>query len=323
MEGQQAVFSELVPEAAARLGFVVGETAATPLTRGSLMRGKVIVVTGAARGLGEELARQLTAAGAVVALLGLEPEQLQKVSADLHGSAWWEVDVTDQAALSAVAEEVRTTLGPAYAVVANAGIAAGGPLLLADPESYDRVIEVNLLGSVRTVRAFLPQIVQTGGYVLQVASMAALVPAPMMSAYCASKSGVEAFALSLRGEVKHHGVDVGVAYLSWTDTDMVRGADERAGLGSMRSKLPWLLGRTYPVQPAVARMVEGIANRRARVYAQGWVRGLNWARVAMPSLMAAAPSRDVRAVEAGIRAGGPEATTLVGKGGAADTRRHG
>lgn len=282
------------------------------------LRGKVVVVTGAARGLGAELARQLTAKGAVVALLGLEPEELQKVSASLPGSAWWQVDVTDGAALAKVAEEVRSRLGPAYAVLANAGIAAGGPLLLADPASYDRVIEVNLMGSIRTVRVFLPHLVETRGYVLQIASVAALLPTPMMGAYCASKAGAEAFALSLRGEVRHHGVKVGVAYLSWTDTDMVRGADERAGLGTMRARLPGILGRTYPLAPAVERLVDGIVARRSRVYAQGWVRTLSWLRAVTPSIVAAAPTRDVRALEAEIKAAGPDVTTPVGAGGAAD-----
>ncbi len=282
------------------------------------LRGKVVVVTGAARGLGAELACQLTAKGAVVALLGLEPEELQKVSASLPGSAWWQVDVTDGAALAKVAEEVRSRLGPAYVVVANAGIAAGGPLLLADPASYDRVIEVNLIGSIRTVRVFLPHLVETRGYVLQIASVAALLPTPMMGAYCASKAGAEAFALSLRGEVRHHGVKVGVAYLSWTDTDMVRGADERAGLGTMRARLPGILGRTYPLAPAVERLVDGIVARRSRVYAQGWVRTLSWLRAVTPSIVAAAPTRDVRALEAEIKAAGPDVTTPVGAGGAAD-----
>jgi NAD(P)-dependent dehydrogenase (short-subunit alcohol dehydrogenase family) len=286
------------------------------------LSGKVVVVTGAARGLGAELTRQLTAAGATVALLGLEPDELKQVSAGCDRSAWWEVDVTDDAALAVVAEDVQRTLGPAYAVIANAGIAVGGPLLLSDPASYDRVIEVNLLGSVRTVRAFLPQVVQTRGYVLQIASLAALMPIPMMSSYCASKSGVEAFALSLRGELKHHGVKVGVGYLTWTDTDMVRGADELPGLSTMRAKLPGVFGKTYPASPAIARMVDGMAHRRARVYAQPWVRALSWTRVVWPTLGSLAPAKDLRAVEAEIRAAGAQATTPVGAGGAADTAHH-
>jgi len=282
------------------------------------LTGKVAVVTGAARGVGASLARQLSARGARVALLGLEPELLAEVSASCPGSAVWTVDVTDGEALVRTAQEVADRLGPADIVVANAGIAAGGPLLLADAASYDRVIEVNLLGSIRTVRAFLPQIVQTRGYVLQVASVAALVAGPMMSAYCASKSGVEAFAHSLRGEVRHHGVDVGVAYLTWTDTDMVRGADERAGLGDMRAKLPGLLGKTYPLEPAVARLVDGIAARAAHVYGQKWIRALAWFRAPMPSLTAHAPKRDALEIERRLREAGPGATTPVGAGGAAD-----
>ena len=286
------------------------------------LSGKVVVVTGAARGLGAELARQLTEAGATVALLGLEPELLQAVSASCPRSAWWEVDITDDAALAVVSKEVQATLGSAYCVVANAGIAVGGPVLLSEPASYDRVIEVNLLGSIRTVRAFLPQVVETRGYVLQVASMAALVPIAMMSAYCASKAGVEAFALSLRCEVRHHGVGVGVAYLTWTDTDMVRGADERPGLGTMRGKLPGVLGKTYPAGPAIERIVDGIVHRRARVYAQPWVRVMNYLRAVMPSIVAKAPSKDIKSVESEIRAAGVSATTPVGAGGAADSAHH-
>jgi short-subunit dehydrogenase len=98
------------------------------------------------------------------------------------------------------------------------------------------VIEVNLLGSVATARAFLPALLAAEGYFLQVASLAAIAPAPLMGAYCASKAGVEAFAHALRAEVAHQGVDVGVAYLTWTDTDMVRAADAdevpRRGTGS-------------------------------------------------------------------------------------------
>jgi len=215
------------------------------------------------------------------------------------------------------AAEVAQRLGPAGIVVANAGIASAGPLLLADPTSYDAVIEVNLLGSVRTVRAFLPQVVQTRGYVLQVASLAALVPIPAMSAYCASKSGAEAFAHSLRGELRHHGVAVGVAYLSWTDTDMVRGADARPALGSMRARLPWVSGAP------IARIIDGVAGRRAHVYAQPWLRTMTWVRGATPSVTAAAPAGHARRLEDALREAGSGATTPVGAGGLANSRAQG
>jgi len=263
--------------------------------------GQVVVVTGAARGIGAGLARVLTDRGARVALLGLEPAELAAVSATLPASRSYEVDVTDGAALAEVARQVVAHFGRVDVVIANAGIGDGGPLLSTEAAAYDRIIEVNLLGSVRTVRAFLPSLVASRGYVLQVASLAALVPAPMMSAYCASKSGVEAFAHALRVEVRHHGVRVGVAYLSWTDTDMVRNADAKAGLGELRARLPWVFGKTYPLGPAVARLADGVEGRRAHVYGQGWIRLVPAVRGMLPAL-AVLGARDVPEVEAALLA---------------------
>ncbi len=141
------------------------------------LTGQVAVVTGAARGIGAMLAQKLAARGATVALLGLEPEVLAETAATCGPEAGhWVVDVTDQAGLTKVAEEVVGRYGRVDIVVANAGIAIGGTLLLADAESYDRVIEVNLLGSVRTARAFLPALITSRGYFLQIASVAARCP---------------------------------------------------------------------------------------------------------------------------------------------------
>jgi NAD(P)-dependent dehydrogenase (short-subunit alcohol dehydrogenase family) len=229
--------------------------------------GRVVVVTGAARGIGEHVARRLAGRGYRVGLVGLEPDRLAEVAACCGpDSAWREADVTDGAALVRVAGEVSERLGPADVVLANAGIAIGAPLLHALADPFDRVIEVNLLGSVRTARAFAPpQLVARRGYLLQVASLAAIVASPMMAAYCASKSGVEAFARSIRIELAHHGVDVGVAYLSWIDTDLVRGTDALAPMGRHRAALP-PFNRTYPVTTAADRLVRGIERRAAQAH---------------------------------------------------------
>jgi NAD(P)-dependent dehydrogenase (short-subunit alcohol dehydrogenase family) len=282
------------------------------------LQGKVVVVTGAARGLGATLARQLDARGARLALLGLEPDELAAVAASCRDARAWQVNVTDADALTVVAAEVAAHFGGVDVVVANAGIAQGGPLRLADPTSYDRVIEVNLLGSVRTARAFVPHLMATRGYFLQVASLAAIMPMPFMGAYCASKSGVEAFGHALRPELDIHGVGVGIAYLSWTDTDMVRGADATPGLGDMRSELPWIFGRTYPVEPAVAAMVRGIERRSKQVYCQGWLRAMPLIRGMVPAVIGAMPKSKFRRTEQQIEAAGVEATKTVGAGGRAD-----
>ncbi|MEU9346529.1 SDR family oxidoreductase [Streptomyces sp. NPDC048278] len=280
------------------------------------LEGQVAVVTGAARGVGELLARKLSARGARVALVGLEEEALKEVSGRLHSdSAYWYADVTDHEAMSRVAREVKERFGKVDIVVANAGVANGGPFADSDPDAWRRVIEVNLVGSAVTARAFLPVLTESRGYLLQIASLAAITPAPMMTAYCASKAGVEAYAHCLRAEVGHQGVRVGVGYLSWTDTDMVRGADQDEVMRELRQRLPWPANKTYPLGPAVDRIVAGIERRSAHVYGQRWLRGMQGVRGYLPALIGTVGQREMKRFAPrlqGMRTG------LVGAGGAAD-----
>ncbi|GAA3929975.1 SDR family oxidoreductase [Streptomyces gulbargensis] len=280
------------------------------------LEGQVAVVTGGARGVGELLARKLSARGAKIALVGLEPELLKEVAGRLHTEAdWWHADVTDHEAMARVAAEVKERFGKVDIVVANAGVAAGGPFVDSDPVAWRRVIEVNLIGGAVTGRAFLPVLMESRGYFLQIASLAAITPAPMMTAYCASKSGVEAFAHSLRAEVAYKGVKVGVGYLSWTDTDMVRGADQDDVMKELRQRLPWPANRTYPLGPAVDRIVAGIERRSAHVYAQWWLRGMQSVRGYLPGLIGTVGRREVERFEPRL---GTVSKGLVGAGGAAD-----
>ncbi|MER5714945.1 SDR family oxidoreductase [Streptomyces sp. NPDC002132] len=280
------------------------------------LEGQVVVVTGAARGVGELLARKLSARGASIALVGLEPDALKQVAERLHGdSAHWYADVTDHEAMVRVAAEVKERFGKVDVVVANAGVATGGPFADSDPESWRRVIEVNLVGSAVTARAFLPLLTESRGYLLQIASLAAITPAPMMSAYCASKSGVEAYAHCLRAEVGPKGVRVGVGYLSWTDTDMVRGADQDEVMRELRRRLPWPANKTYPLGPAVDRLVAGIERRSAHVYGQGWLRGMQGVRGYLPGIIGTVGQREVKRFAGRLQS---VRTGLVGAGGAAD-----
>jgi NAD(P)-dependent dehydrogenase (short-subunit alcohol dehydrogenase family) len=276
--------------------------------------GRTAVVTGAARGLGAAMARTLARRGARVALLGLEEPLLASVAASLPGAAHWPVDVTDEQAMTRTAALVEESLGPVSVVVANAGVAAGGPFLETDPATWRRIFEVDLLGTCLTARVHLPGLLRTRGYFLQVASLAAIAPSPMMTAYCAAKSGAEAFAYSLRAEVAHRGVGVGVGYLSWADTEMIRAADEHRVMRELRAALPWPAGKVYPVQPVADRLVRGIERRAPAVYAQPWIRPARAARGWLPGPVTLWARRELRRLqgEAGF---GP--TGLLGAGGAA------
>ncbi|RAG82944.1 short-chain dehydrogenase [Streptacidiphilus pinicola] len=284
------------------------------------LAGQVAVITGAARGVGAQLARVLTARGARVALVGLERDELKQVAEECGPEAgWWEANVTDRDALRTAAAEILERYGRIDVVVANAGIATGAPFLDSDPEVWTRVIEVNLVGSANTAWAFLPALADSRGYFLQIASLAAITPSPLMSAYCASKSGVEAFAHSIRPELALKGVKVGVGYLSWTDTDMVRGADEDPVMRDMRAALPWPLNRTYPLGPAVDRIADGVARRSAHVYAQAWLRGMQPQRYLVPMIMGAVGPMRLRAMGERLAEFAEKPRGLVGRGGAADS----
>lgn len=289
------------------------------------LSGKTVLITGAARGLGAETALRVAARGGRVALVGLEPDGLAEVAGRCGAdAAWWEADVTDPAAIEAAANAAAERFGAIDAAVVNAGIAAGGPLRLADPESFDRVIEVNLLGSVRTMRAVIPHLMESRGYLLQIASVAALVATPGLAAYCASKSGVEAVSRALRGELMFHGVDVGCAYLIWHDTEMVRGSDRLPGMGRGRQSLPWPLSKSHPVGDGAELIVEGIEKRARTVAAPRWTKAFLPLRGLIGPLTERLGSREVPEIERAITEhGAAELTKPVGAGGAADSNRSG
>ncbi|MFT9476107.1 SDR family oxidoreductase [Streptomyces sp. 11-1-2] len=291
-----------------------------PHTGVSALRGRVAVVTGAARGVGAALAAALSEAGVRVALLGREEERLREAAAGLPAPTLCvEADVTDPAALDAAAREVEARLGPADVVVANAGIAVSGPFRDTDAGLWQRVVDVNLTGAANTVRAFLPHLTRTRGYFLQVASTASFGSAPMMSAYCASKSGAESFAQALRCELEPDGIAVGVAYLHWTGTDMIGGIDDNPVLRALRAHQPGFARRVQTPARVAGLLTAGIVRRAPRVYAPPWLRWCQPLRPVFPALVAHISRRELR------RRSGAKFTVgtgVMGAGGRADWNAH-
>ncbi|SEL49268.1 short chain dehydrogenase [Blastococcus sp. DSM 46786] len=239
-----------------------GHRTRTPLA------GKSVLITGAARGIGAALARKAAARGARVALVGLEPEELARIADELGPEHLWvEADVTDADALAAAVRRTVDTFGGLDVVVANAGIAPLTTVMTSSAHALARTIEVNLIGTMLTAHAALPEIAQRRGHVLLVSSAAAFTVLPGMSAYCASKAGVERFGDALRLEVAHRGVTVASAHPTWIDTDLVR--DTEAALptfAATRRQLPGPLGAYTSVEACAEALVENLETRRRRVF---------------------------------------------------------
>ncbi|GAB2825881.1 SDR family oxidoreductase [Lentzea nigeriaca] len=279
--------------------------------------GKVVLITGAARGIGAEVARQLAARGARLALVGLEKAQLEEVARQAGGRAW-EADVTDWDALETAFQEVAEHFGGIDVVIANAGIAATGFVRSMAPKAFERVVEVNLLGVWRTVRTALPHLIRSRGYCLVVSSLAAIVHIPGNAAYSAAKAGCEAFADSLRAEVRHLGVDVGTAYFSWISTDMVDSADEHPVFGKLRKGMPGLAGKKYPVRDVGKAVVRGVEKRAKAVHVPGWVGALKYFRAFTPMVVDRQAVEEV--ADADRQMAASDTSGLVGPGGQAASR---
>ena len=237
------------------------------------LAGKSVLITGAARGIGAELARRAAARGARVALVGLEPEMLAKVADELGPEHLWvETDVTDPEALKGAVQRTVDTFGGLDIVVANAGIAPLTTVMTSSANALSRTIEVNLIGAMLTAHAALPEIDKRRGHVLLISSAAAFTVLPGMSAYCAAKAGVERFGDALRLEVAYRGITVASAHPTWIDTDMVR--DTEAALPTFaqtRQQLPGPLGAYTSVEACAEALVENLETRGRRVFVPGSV----------------------------------------------------
>ncbi len=243
------------------------------------LQGKVVFITGGARGIGAEVARRLRNKDAKLVLTDLDKAELDALAAELGEDRVLTAvaDVRDLPAMQAVADQAVEHFGGIDVVVANAGIASYGTVLQVDPEAFKRVLDVNLLGVFYTVRATLPALIDRRGYLLIVSSLAAFAASPGLAPYDMSKAGNEHLANALRLEVGHLGVGIGSAHMSWIDTALVRdGKADLPSFGQVLAALPWPLNKTTSVNKCAEAFVKGIEGRKDRVYCPRWVRLFRW-----------------------------------------------
>ncbi len=171
--------------------------------------GKKALVTGASRGLGLFIAKELASAGAEVVITGRKRETLEAAAhAAGAGLIPEPCDHTDEGAVEDLARRVKGGRGAPDILVNNAGMWEGGmPVARMTTDSWRRILETNLTAVFFTTRAFLPSMIERGsGEIVVIGSTSSLRADPGSSAYAASKFGLRGFTESLAKEVRKHGV---------------------------------------------------------------------------------------------------------------------
>ena len=238
------------------------------------LNGKVALVTGAARGIGYETARQLHLRGASVTVLDIDAAEAREAAERIGPRAiGLATDVTDHSAVMQSVAETVDRFGGLDIVVANAGIAQKQMATVRGigVEEWERVFEVDMLGVWRTVRAALPQVVERQGHIVVTSSVYAFVNGMLNSPYAVAKSGVESLGRSLRAELTPLGASASVAYFGWVDTKMVQDAVAANG-DRMQQNLPEFLRKRITPDQAGAAVVRGIEERAPRIFAPKWWR---------------------------------------------------
>ena len=214
--------------------------------------GNVAVVTGAANGIGAAAARRLAGQGMRLCLVDADGARLAAVQAELGEAAIaLTVDVSDRAAVEALATTVAERLGPVSVLMNNAGVGGGGDAL-SNPEGWQRVLGVNLMGVLHGVQAFVPAMAASGapGLVINTGSKQGVTMPPGDTAYNVSKAGVKALTEGLAHTLRNTaGCQVSAHLLvpGFTYTGMIA------------SRIPERPPGAWTPEQVVERMIEGIA----------------------------------------------------------------
>ncbi|MEV8394214.1 MULTISPECIES: SDR family NAD(P)-dependent oxidoreductase [unclassified Streptomyces] len=173
------------------------------------LEGKAVLVTGASSGIGQATALALSKAGAKVAIGARRADRLKALAQDAPGEILvLDLDVTDRQSVQEAVTATVDHFGSLDGLVNNAGLMLSGMILDADTTEWTRMVETNLLGSMYTVHAALPHLLQSKGAVVQISSTSGRTASAGGGVYAATKFGITAFSEALRQEVTTQGVRV-------------------------------------------------------------------------------------------------------------------
>jgi NAD(P)-dependent dehydrogenase (short-subunit alcohol dehydrogenase family) len=217
------------------------------------LSGKIVLVTGANRGIGAALVHQLLSAGAVKVYAAARNPAALPDFGDARVQAL-QLDITDEASVAAAARAA----GDIDVLINNAGVAAAGDVLDSDLSVLQRDMDTNYYGTIRATRAFAPLVPDQTGVIVNVVSIVGLTASPGMPGYAASKAALQSFTQSLRYKLSPRGVSVLGVYPGPIDTDMAR-------------DLPW--DKATP-ESAARAIVEGIEAGETHIFPDPMAKGI-------------------------------------------------
>jgi NAD(P)-dependent dehydrogenase (short-subunit alcohol dehydrogenase family) len=238
----------------------------------SRWQGAVAIVTGAASGIGLALSKAMIARGATVWMTDVNAAGVESAANALGANARWRaLDVRDAEAFRELIERVASEHGRVDYLFNNAGIGVGGEAHELTVAHYDRIIDINVRGVVHGVVAAYPIMMkQKSGHIVNTASMAGLIAAPLMAPYALTKHAVVGLSLSLRGEAANFGVRVSALCPSAIETpilDSNNPADlpQSSWRPNLRRYLTTLGGSPYPVERLADDTLCGVEKNRALI----------------------------------------------------------
>jgi NADP-dependent 3-hydroxy acid dehydrogenase YdfG len=196
------------------------------------MRGKVIAITGAARGIGNATARTLAREGARIAIGDLDGELATQAAAALgEGHRGYQLDVTDRASFAAYIDAVENDMGPIDVIVNNAGIMQIGRLDAEDDATTRRMIDINLHGVITGTKLALERMApRRSGHIVNVASSAGKFPFANAATYCATKFAVVGFTESVAREYKDMDIEFSLVMPGIVNTELATGLPQTRGV---------------------------------------------------------------------------------------------
>jgi len=212
----------------------------------SNLNNKTALVTGARRGIGKEIALELSRRGASVAVTDINKEDCEKVVDELEGEGMaMELDVTNEDQIKEVMEKVKEELGPINILVNNAGIAPLEDFEKLDKEGWEQVLAVNLEGAFLATKYALPQMIdQEWGRIVSISSIAAVAYWPQLTHYSTSKAGIIGLTKNLAGKLGKHGITANAVCPGAIDTQMLDEVMEKLGMTREQTLQHTPVGRT-------------------------------------------------------------------------------